>query len=87
MQRFRGGLVFKAHRLCASLNSRLASTDEEEEDTEEEDEDATSAARATGRGNSYFDGQNDGQIPRGHHGRQLQGYLAHSKMPTTLGLP
>ena len=23
--RFRGGLVFKAHRLCVSLNSRLAS--------------------------------------------------------------
>ena len=31
MQRFRGGLVFKAHRLCASLNSRLASNKEEEE--------------------------------------------------------
>ena len=24
-QRFRGGLVFKAHRLCVSLNSRLES--------------------------------------------------------------
>jgi len=23
MQRFRGGLVFKAHRLCVSLNTRL----------------------------------------------------------------
>ena len=23
LQRFRGGLVFKAHRLCVSLNSRL----------------------------------------------------------------
>ena len=31
MQRFRGGLVFKAHRLCVSLNSRLESNDEEEE--------------------------------------------------------
>ena len=31
MQRFRGGLVFKAHRLCVSLNSRLES-DKEEED-------------------------------------------------------
>ena len=30
MQRFRGGLVFKAHRLCVSLNSRLASNKEEE---------------------------------------------------------
>ena len=33
MQRFRGGLVFKAHRLCASLNSRLESNEEEEEGT------------------------------------------------------
>ena len=31
MQRSRGGLVFKAHRLCVSLNSRLESTQEEEE--------------------------------------------------------
>jgi len=30
-QRFRGGLVFKAHRLCVSLNSRLESNNEEEE--------------------------------------------------------
>ena len=28
VQRFRGGLVFKAHRLCASLNSRLESNKE-----------------------------------------------------------
>ena len=28
MQRFRGGLVFKAHRLCVSLNSRLESNKE-----------------------------------------------------------
>ena len=27
--RFRGGLVFKAHRLCVSLNSRLESDTEE----------------------------------------------------------
>ena len=26
VQRFRGGLVFKSHRRCASLNSRLEST-------------------------------------------------------------
>jgi len=29
VQRFRGGLVFKAHRLCVSLNSRLESDEEE----------------------------------------------------------
>ena len=31
VQRFRGGLVSKAHRLCVSLNSRLESKKEEEE--------------------------------------------------------
>ena len=31
VQRFRGGLVFKAYRLCVSLNSRLESNKEEEE--------------------------------------------------------
>ena len=30
-QRFRGGLVFKAHGLCVSLNARLESNKEEEE--------------------------------------------------------
>ena len=30
VQRFRGGLVFKAHRLCVSLNSRLENEKEEE---------------------------------------------------------
>jgi hypothetical protein len=30
VQRFQGGLVFKAYRLCASLNSRLESRKEEE---------------------------------------------------------
>ena len=30
-KRFRGGLVFKAHRFCVSLNSRLESNIEEEE--------------------------------------------------------
>ena len=30
VQRFRGGLAFKAHSLCVSLNSRLESTKEEE---------------------------------------------------------
>jgi len=33
VQRFRGGLVFKVHRLCVSLNSRLESN--KEEDAEE----------------------------------------------------
>ena len=32
VQRFRGGLVFKAHRLCVSLNSRLKSSKEEEKE-------------------------------------------------------
>jgi len=31
VQRFRGGLVFQAHRPCVSLNSRLESNEEEEE--------------------------------------------------------
>ena len=31
VQRFRGGLVFKTHRLGVSLNSRLESNKEEEE--------------------------------------------------------
>ena len=31
VKRFRGGLVFQAHRLCVSLNSRLGSNKEEEE--------------------------------------------------------
>ena len=30
MQRFRGGLVFQAHRLCVSLNYRLESNQEED---------------------------------------------------------
>ena len=30
VKRFRGGLVFKAHRLCVSLNSRLGSKEEQE---------------------------------------------------------
>jgi len=30
VKRFRGGLVFKAHRLCVSINSRLESNKEEE---------------------------------------------------------
>ena len=34
---FRGGLIFKALRLCVSLNSRLES-DKEEEEEEEEDQ-------------------------------------------------
>jgi len=32
VQRFRGGLVFKGHRLCVSLNSRLESNKEEKSD-------------------------------------------------------
>ena len=33
VKRFRGGLVFKAHRLCVSLDSRLESKKEQEEDS------------------------------------------------------
>ena len=32
VQGFQGGLVFKAHIICVSLNSRLESNTEEEED-------------------------------------------------------
>jgi len=35
VKRFRGGLVFEAHRLFVSLNSRLESNKEEEEDWKE----------------------------------------------------
>ena len=31
VQRFRGRLIFKAHIICVSLNSRIASNKEEEE--------------------------------------------------------
>ena len=41
VQRFRGGLVFKAHGLCVSLNSRLESN----KDEEEEEEDGSALAR------------------------------------------
>ena len=34
MQRFRGGLVFKAHSLCVSFNSRFESNNGEEEEEE-----------------------------------------------------
>jgi len=37
VQRFRGGLVFKAHGLCVSLNTGLESNEEEEEEEEEEE--------------------------------------------------
>ena len=35
VQRFRDGLVFKAHRLCVALNFGLASNKEEEKDGQE----------------------------------------------------
>jgi len=37
VQRFRGELVFKAHTLCVSLNSRLESNEEEEEMCSDDD--------------------------------------------------
>ena len=45
MKRFRGGLVFKAHRLCVSLNSRLESNKEgalsrEQDEKAEKDKEA-----------------------------------------------
>jgi len=36
VQRFRGGLVFEAHRLCVPLNSRRESNKEQEEERERE---------------------------------------------------
>ena len=52
VQRFRGGLVFKAHRLCVSLNSRRESNKEEvvslnsrRESNKEEEEEEGSWAR------------------------------------------
>jgi len=36
LQRVRGGLLFEAHVLCVSLNSRLESHKEEEQEEEEE---------------------------------------------------
>jgi len=38
VKRFRGGLEFKAHRLCVSLNSRLESNKEEEAHRAEDSE-------------------------------------------------
>jgi hypothetical protein len=32
VKQFRGGLIFKAHGLCVSLNSRLESNKEEKKD-------------------------------------------------------
>ena len=34
VQRFRGGLVYQAHRLCVSLNARLERNEEEKNKTE-----------------------------------------------------
>jgi len=44
-QRFRGGLIFEAHRLCVSLNSRLESNKEEEEGLEFTEDGAGETAR------------------------------------------
>ena len=46
VQRFRGGLVFKAHKLLVSLNPRLESNKEEEgwRQTERVDANSSSAA-------------------------------------------
>ena len=34
VQQFRGGLVYKAHRLCVSLNTRRESDEDDEEEEE-----------------------------------------------------
>jgi len=47
VQRFRGGLVFKAHRLCVSLNSRLGSNKEEKKATDAAEPGRFSASRMT----------------------------------------
>ena len=69
MQRFRGGLVFKAHRLCVSLNSRIESNKEEEEE----------GSCREGLGGC------EGVEVRGAvavgAGVGVQGYLAHKKTP------
>jgi len=46
VKRFRGGLVFKAHKTCVSLNSRLECNKEEEDPPEREETviDANTAA-------------------------------------------
>jgi len=41
VQHFRGGLVFKALGLCASLNSRIASNNEEDEGEFEKQEESS----------------------------------------------
>ena len=53
-QRFRGGLVVKAHRLCVSLNSRLESNEETKEKKE--------SVAASGRGGNNVEGVKDSRL-------------------------
>ena len=66
MQRFQGGLLFKAHRLCVSLNARLEGNKEEEEEK---------ILLVQGLGVR----QMRGGLTAGNV--RLQGYLAHKKSP------
>ena len=54
MQRFQDGLVFKAHRLCVSLNSRRKSNKEEEEEDADETPPASLAYAGCYRGTSLI---------------------------------
>ena len=66
MKRFRGGLVFEAHRLFASLNSRLESIEEEEKGSSHQlsREKSTHRQKSTHRPSSGSISQS--QTERGH---------------------
>jgi len=59
VKRFRGGLVFKAHRLFVSLNSRLESNEEEEEGQEESGRETGGVWVGNSVGNSDGEGNSD----------------------------
>ena len=85
LQRFRGGLVSKAHRLCVSLNSRL-------ESNQEEGDTLCTNGDMGGCGESArtYELARDERLPgKGNsEGKQnIQGYLAHKKQPPPLGPP
>jgi len=100
---FRGGLVFKAHKLCVSLNSRLASNTEEEEEEEEEGRSASlqrvfqAAVSSLLRRihtpepqknpDPHFRTTTSALIQTAAPPHELQGYLAHKKQPPPLGPP
>ena len=91
MQRFRCGLVFKAHGLCVSLNSRLESNEEEEEyraftrALAERGRGATTHLQIQGYLTPSYErgtpvgatGAACGKTADDQGGRRVQGYLAH----------